>query len=159
MKKISNKRSLVLAIALSFVLFLIVFYSFELLAEILFSVSENVSLGTRYLSTQFFLTLFFSLIIGSTPILIYLLWRMAPVRSTHKKINSLLIVYGFMALFVAYRYFSLKLFFDNPLVMETIDGISIIHGFRIEDFNYEYFLFGGLVVGWLCCYFILKERD
>lgn len=154
----NKKTTLVLTILTSLVLFILTFTQFEKLFQFLMPRIENLQYQTTDIRTQFKLEIFFSIVIGLTPILLYLTWRLGRIEKTKRRTFSGLIVIGFIAISVAIRHYLIKSSLSGLTNLKTQTGETIYHSFAIEDLNFENYLLGGLILGCMVSYLFLKDK-
>lgn len=154
----NKKTTLVLTILTSLVLFILTFTQFGKLLEFLMPRIENLQYQTTDIGSQFKLAIFFSIVIGLTPILLYLTWRLGRIEKTKRRTYSGLIVIGFMAISVALRQYLIKSSFSGLTNLKTQTGETIYGSFAIENLNFENYLLGGLILGCIVSYLFLKDK-
>ena len=154
----NKKRTLVLTILTSLVLFILTFTQFGKLFEFLMPRIENLQYQTTDIRSQFKLAIFFSIVIGLTPILLYLTWRLGRIEKTKRRIYSGLIIICFMTISVALRQYLIKLSFSEMTNLKAQTGETIYGSFDIENLNFENYLLGGLILGCIVSYLFLKDK-
>ena len=154
----NKKRTLVLTILTSLVLFILTFTQFGKLLEFLMPRIENLQYQTTDIRSQFKLAIFFSIVIGLTPILLYLTWLLGRIEKTKRRTYSGLIIIGFMTISVALRQYLIKLSFNEMTNLKAQTGETIYGSFDIENLNFENYLFGGLILGCIVSYLFLKDK-
>lgn len=151
----NNKITLILTIFASLVLFILTFTQFGKLFELLMPKFENFQYQTTEIGSQFKFALFFSIVIGLTPILLYLTWRLGRIEKTKRRMFSGLIVVVFMTVSIVLR----QQFFIRLTNLKTQSGETIYNSFTIENLYFEYYLLGGLVLGCIVSFFSLKDKE
>ncbi|MDP2161033.1 MAG: hypothetical protein Q8K02_11160 [Flavobacterium sp.] len=116
---------------------------------------ENLQYKTTEIGSQFKLALFFSIVIGLMPILLYLTWRLGRIEKTKRRMFSGLIVIFFMTISIVLR----QQFFIRLTNLKTQSGETIYNSFGVENLNFEYYLLGGLVLGCIVSFFSLKDKE
>lgn len=121
--------------------------------------------GIKFLSgaiNEFFIPMLqFSITLGVMPALLLLVWDKASIESTNRKIVSLVIILSSMALAVVLRYqmliWHLK---KNRSSFEEfpIPGVDNQIPFWLENLKYEYYIFGGMLLGCILAYIILRKK-
>lgn len=154
----NKKTTLILTIVTSIVLFILIFSTFGKLFELLLPQIENLQYQTAEMSSQFRLALFFSLVIGLAPILLYLTWRLARIEMTTRRIFSGLIVIVFMVIGILFRQQLIKSTFKKLTNLKTQTGETIYNSFAIENLHFEYYLLGGLILGCIVSFFTLRDK-
>ena len=154
----NKKTTLVLTILTSLVLFILTFTQFAKLFQFLMPRIENLQYQTTDIRSPFKLEIFFSIVIGLTPILLYLTWRLGRIEKTKRRIFSGLIVIGFIAISVALRHYLIKSSISGLTNLKTQTGETIYRSFAIEDLNFENYLLGGLILGCMVSYLFLKDK-
>ena len=154
----NKKITLVLTILTSLVLFILTFTQFGKLLEFLMPRIENLQYQTTDIGSQFKLAIFFSIVIGLTPILLYLTWRLGRIENTKRRTYSGLIVVVFMAISVALRQYLIKSTFSGLTYLKTQTDETIYSSFALENLNFENYLLGGLILGCIVSYLFLKDK-
>ena len=154
----NKKITLVLTILTSLVLFILTFTQFGKLLEFLMPRIENLHYQTADIGSQFKLAIFFSIVIGLTPILLYLTWRLGRIENAKRRTYSGLIVVVFMAISVALRHFLIKSTFSGLTYLKTQTDEAIYSSFALENLNFENYLLGGLILGCIVSYLFLKDK-
>jgi len=155
----NNKTTLILTIFTSLVLFILTFTQFGKLFELIMPKIENLQYQTTEVGSQFKLALFFSIVIGLMPILLYLTWRLGRIEKTKRRMFSGLIVIFFMTISIVLRQQFIKLTFNRLTNLKTQTGETIYNSFGVENLNFEYYLLGGLVLGCIVSFFSLKDKE
>ena len=155
----NNKTTLILTIFTSLVLFILTFTQFGKLFELIMPKIENLQYQTTEVGSQFKLALFFSIVIGLMPILLYLTWRLGRIEKTKRRMFSGLIVIVFMTISIVLRQQFIKLTFNRLTNLKTQTGETIYNSFGVENLNFEYYLLGGLVLGCIVSFFSLKDKE
>jgi len=154
----NKKTTLILTIITSIVLFTLTLTQFGKLFELLLPKIENLQYQTSEIGSQFRLVLFFSIVIGLTPILLYMTWRLARIEIKKRRIFSGLIVIVFMVLAIVLRQQLIKSTFKSLTNLKTQTGETIYNSFAIENLHFEFYLFGGLILGCIVSFFTLKDK-
>lgn len=154
----NKKTTLVLTILTSLVLFILTFTQFGKLFDFLIPRIENLQYETTNMTSHFKIAIFLSIIIGLTPILLYLTWRLGRIEKTKSRIYSGLIVIGFMAVSVVARQNLIRLSLYGLTNLKTQTGETTYCSFAIENLNFENYLLGGLVLGCIVSYLFLKKQ-
>lgn len=146
--------TLLLIIFTSLALFALTIFQFNKIFEFLFPKNENVLYMTNSLHSSFSLAFVVSIAVALVPILIYITWRVAPISTVKNKLLSGLLIFFFMILSIVIRQQTIKFYsqLSNPK-----DGKPKIV-YPIEKANFEYFLFGGLVLGCVLSYVTLRDK-
>lgn len=113
---------------------------------------------TTSLSGPFKTMLLFSLVFGLMPIIIFLTWRYSPIFSGKKKLVSVFMVVVCMTLAIIARQQTLKLYFAEQTKNVTSTADIPIVNYPIDQVNFEYYLLGGLCVGCIASYVVLREK-
>jgi len=145
-------------ILLSIILFIISYFGFSKISDLLLPKVENVDFYTTNLRDSFLQNLYYSLIIGITPIFIYGTWVISKIKNVTNRYLSIILVFMTMLTFILLRMEVLKLKFKNLPILESETGEIITHTFNIKNLNYEYFLLIGLISGCILCYLIFKSK-
>jgi len=156
---VNNKTTLILIIFTSLVLFILTFTQFGKLFELIMPKIENLQYQTTEIGSQFKLALFFSIVIGLMPILLYLTWRLGRIEKTKRRMFSGLIVIVFMTISIVLRQQFIKLTFNRLTNLKTQTGETIYNSFGVENLNFEYYLLGGLVLGCIVSFFSERQRS
>jgi hypothetical protein len=119
---------------------------------------ENLQYQATDIGSQFKLAIFFSIVIGLTPILLYVTWRLGRIEKTKRRIYSGLIVVVFMAISVALRQYLIKSTFSRPTDLKAQTDGTIYSSFALENLNFESYLLGGLILGCVVSYLFLKDK-
>ena len=154
----TDKKTLLPVILSSIVLFILTLIQFEKLFLQIIPRIENLQFQTTNIGSQFKLGLFFSIIIGLIPILLYLTWRIGRIEIKKRRIFSGLIVITFMTIAIIFRQQLIKLKFQGLINLKTQTGETIYNSLNIEDLHFEYYLFGGLILGCIVSFFSLKTN-
>jgi hypothetical protein len=155
----NKKTTLVLTMLTSLVLFILTFTQFRKLLEFLMPKIENIQYQTTDIGSQFKLALFFSIVIGLTPIFLYLTWRFGRIEKTKRRTYCGLIVIVFMAISVALRQYLIKSTFSGLTNLKSQTGETIYSSFATENLNFEYYVLGGLILGCIVSYLFLKDKE
>jgi len=155
----NKKTTLVLTIITSIVLFILTFSQFGKLFELILPKIENIQFYSSEMDSQFKLGLFFSIVIGLSPILLYLTWRLARIEITKRRMYSGLIVVVFMIISIVLRKQFIKLTFKGQSNMATQTGETIYNSFAIENLNFEYYLLFGLILGCIVSFIFLRNKE
>lgn len=153
----NKKTTLFLTILTSLVLFILTFTQFGKLLEFLMPRIENLQYQATDIGSQFKLAIFFSIVIGLTPILLYVTWRLGRIEKTKRRIYCGLIVVVFMAISVALRQYLIKSTFSGPTDLKAQTDGTIYRSFALENLNFENYLLGGLILGCVFSYLFLKD--
>jgi len=154
----NKKTTLILTIVTSIVLFILTLTIFGKFFELLLPKIKNLQYQTTEMSSQFRLVLFFSIVIGLAPILLYLTWRLARIEITKRRIFSGLIVMVFMVIAIIFRQQLIKSTFKGLTNLKTQTGETIYNSFAIENLHFEYYLLGGLIFGCIVSFFTLRDK-
>ena len=154
----NKKTTLFLTILASLVLFILTFTQFKKLLEFLMPRTENLQYHYTHITTQFKLTLFFSIIIGLTPLFLILTWRLGRIDKTVRRIYSGFIVVFLMSISIALKYYLVKLTLYRITDLKTKTSETINNSFAIEDLNFESYLLAGLILGCIVSYFLFKKN-
>lgn len=106
----------------------------------------------------FYTKLLFSLVLGLTPVFIFLTWRLSPIVSRNRKLASVLTVVLFMILSIIVRQQILISYFTRltKSFNSALDKVNV--SYPVDHFNFEYYLFGGLIMGCLISLFLLRQK-
>jgi hypothetical protein len=148
-------RTLIISIALFLIgqcVFVNLFEFFEPKFDLLtFRVVEN----KKVIPTS----ILFSLTLFLTPILIFGTWRISRIDSIRKEIVSVLIVLSLMILAIWLRHLEVKAFythlFKNHLILIKDNKAKIQ---TIDPVNFVYYMFGGLCVGCIVSFLLLRSK-
>ncbi|GEM_PF-1145400 len=143
---------------LSITLFITSYFLVPKISNLLIPKIENLRFYSTSLNEQFKLHLYFSIIIGIAPILLYFTWRLAKINNKSQKILSFLFVFIFMAISIFTRQQILKYKFKNLPNLRTETDEIIINSFHIKNLNYEFYLLIGLLLGCVTSYLIFKNK-
>ncbi|MET4141007.1 hypothetical protein [Pedobacter sp. UYP1] len=155
----NNKTLIVLTIVSSIILFILTMTQFWKLFGLLLPEIENLKYNSTSLTGQFRTTLFFSAVIGLAPILLYLTWLLASVRTTKNRIVSIFIVFTFMIISTIWRQQTIKSAFTEIPDLKTQSEETVYSTVSIENLNFEYYLLGGLILGCMVSYLITKNQS
>lgn len=154
----NKKTTLILTIITSIVLFILTLTQFGKLFEILLPKIENLQYQTSEMGSQFRLVLFFSIVIALTPILLFITWRIARIEIIKRRILSGIIVIVLMILAIVLRQQLIKSTFKSLTNLKTQTGETIYNSIAIENLHFEYYLLGGLILGCMVSFFVLKNK-
>lgn len=146
--------TLLLIIITSLVLFVLTIIQFDKIFELLLPKIENVSLISNSLHSSFSIGLLFSIVVALAPILVYITWRVSPISTIKNKMLSSFLIVLFMMLSIIIRQQTIKM---NSQLSNPNDGNPQIV-YPIEKAHFEYFLFGGLVIGCVLSYITLRDK-
>jgi hypothetical protein len=88
----NNTAALIITLVISVLLFILTFLKFDSVLKAL--IPNNVTVSVTEVGGLFKTMFFFSLIVGIAPIVLYLTWRIAPIKSSFRRSTSVLIVYA-----------------------------------------------------------------
>ncbi|MFT3705775.1 MAG: hypothetical protein QM802_25625 [Agriterribacter sp.] len=118
--------------------------------------------GAKYQATEiggtFGRTLLLSLLLGILPIAIFLLWRYAPIPSGKKRMMSIGIIAGCMLLAIIIRRMMLLFYFKEMLDHQPGTGIQLTANYPLSQVNFEYYLLGGLCVGYILSAIFFRDK-
>ncbi|MCC6289677.1 MAG: hypothetical protein IT249_17505 [Chitinophagaceae bacterium] len=153
-----SKTTIILTILISIALFVLGLFTFDRLFEIILPKVDGGFYQVTELGGQFKTTLLFSFVLGLTPFLILLTWRLAPIISRSKKLASVLTVIVCMTGAIIVRQQILKSCFTGLTknFTSTVDKMNV--SYPVDQINFEYYLFGELIVGCPISYFLLRQK-
>ena len=153
-----SKTTIILTILISIALFAMGLFTFDRLFEIILPKVDGGFYQAIELGRQFRTTLLLSLALGLTPFFILLTWRRSPIISKSKKLASVLTIIVCMALAIIVRQQILKSYFTGLTknLTSTVDKINV--SYPLDQVNFEYYLFGGLIVGCFISYFLFRLK-
>jgi hypothetical protein len=146
-------------VLLSITLFITSFFWFPKISNLLIPKIENLNFYSINLNEQFKLNLYFSAIIGITPIFLYFTWKLAKISNKGQKVLSFIFVFIFMGITIFTRQQILKYKFKNLPNLRTETDEIITNTFHIKNLNYEYYLLIGLLLGCVTSYLIFKNKE
>jgi|SRR5690606_8388348 len=146
-------------VLLSITLFITSFFLFPKISNLLIPKIENLNFYSINLNEQFKLNLYFSAIIGITPIFLYFTWKLAKISNKAQKVLSFIFVFIFMGITIFTRQQILKYKFKNLPNLRTETDEIITNTFHIKNLNYEYYLLIGLLLGCVTSYLIFKNKE
>lgn len=154
----NKKAALVIIITTSLVLFILTLTQFSKLFDLLLPKIENLQYQTNEIGSQFKLGLFFSIVIGLTPIFLYLTWQLGRIEIIKRRMYSGLIVVGFMTISIILRQQVIKWTYKLTN-LETQTEETIHNSFAIENLNFEYYLLVGLILGCIVSFLSLRDKE
>ena len=146
--------TLLLIIITSLVLFVLTIIQFDKIFELLLPKIENVSFISNSLHSSFSTGLLFSIAVALVPILVYITWRISPISTTKNKMLSGLVILLFMILSIFIRQQTIKM--NSQLSNPKAGNPKMVY--PVEKAHFEYFLFGGLVIGCVLSYITLRDK-
>ena len=155
----SSKATIIAVLAISTLLFLAgrfaYTYFFQIAEPNIDGVSFEVTSGNGVINTS----LLFSGTLLLIPILIYILWRLAPIKSSRRRIVSILIVLLFISIGIFIRHQEVKTYFTRVVrpALLTKGKTQIVY--PIDPVNFVYYILGGLFLGLIASWLLLKQSD
>jgi hypothetical protein len=131
---------------------------FGKLFELLLPNIENLKYQSTNLGGEFRFKLFFSIIVGLTPILLFLTWQLAPIRLLKYRFFSGLIVIFFIIISIVLRQHLIKATFNLVTNFKTQTTETIYTAFSIDNLHFEYYLLCGIILGCVLSYFLFQEK-
>src|SRR5690625_7005152 len=89
-------------ILLSIILFIISYFGFSKISDLLLPKVENVDFYTTNLRDSFLQNLYYSLIIGITPIFIYGTWVISKIKNVTNRYLSIILFFIIMLTFILF---------------------------------------------------------
>ena len=154
----NNSTQIILTIISAIVLFLLTITQFGNLFTLLLPKIDNLMFSPTSIGGQFRIRLLFSMVVGLTPISIYLTWRLSPISNTKKKTISGLIILVSMAFAIFLRQQSIKSAYSGMTNLKNQTSEIIFNSFSIENLHFEYYLLIGLILGCVVSFFTLKDK-
>lgn len=152
------KITIILTIFISIALFVVAFFSFGTIYESLLPRVNNGFYQASEFIGLFDTSLVPALVIGLIPLLIWTTWRLANITSNRQKILSISIVIICITLAVLVRREMIKFYFAGLTgKTETING-KIYVSFPLNKVNFEFYMYGGLIIGCLISYLLFRQR-
>lgn len=154
----NNTATLIITLVISILLFILTFLKFDSVLKVL--IPSNITISVSEVGGIFKQMFFFSLIVGIAPILLYLTWRIAPIKSFFRRSISALILILSIVLALVIRKEQLKLVnepFSN-LKTETSEMI-FSNSLDQNSLYFEYYLLSAILVSCFLCGIFLKEKS
>lgn len=154
----NNTSIFIITLVISIVLFILTFLMFDKILTAL--IPENLSISRMGVGGIFKANFFFSLLVGIAPILLYLTWIIAPIKSFFRRSTSVIIVILSIVLALVVRKEQLKSVNEQFTNLKTEAG-ELIRSNQIvlESLHFEFYLIGAILVSCLLCGFFLKEKS
>lgn len=152
------KTTIILTILFSITLFISGLLTFERFFETILPKVDGGFYQVTEIGGEFKTMLLFSSVFALTPFLILLTWRYSPIVSVSKKLASVLTIVVCMTLAIILRQQIIKSYFTGLTknFNSTVDKINV--NYPVDQVNFEYYLFGGLIVGCLISCFFLRQK-
>ncbi|MFN5985150.1 MAG: hypothetical protein ACK46Y_10655 [Fluviicola sp.] len=151
----SNSATLISTLVISILLFILTFLKFDSILKAL--IPSGITISVLEVGGMFKQMFFFSLMVGITPILVYLTWRIAPIKSFFRRSTSVLIVILSMILALVLRKEQLKLV-NEPFSNFKNDEIIFSNTLAHDSLHFEYYLLSAILISCFLCGIILKEK-
>lgn len=155
----TNKVSLIVTFIIALVLFSITFFQWNSIADILIPNDGNIQYSSISLRANLQVVLFFSMVVGMTPILLFLLWSLSSIHTLINRFLSSLIVVLLMTTALFLRFWFLKITAKRLSNYSTLNDEKVFIYLAIENLNYEYYLLIGLALGCIISFFIFKANN
>ena len=155
----SSKDTIISVLAISISLFLVGHFAytsfFQFAEPNVDGISLEVTRGDGVIETS-------SLFSGTLlliPILVYVLWKLAPINSPRRRIASVLVLLLFISLGIFVRHQEVKTY-----LVRVVRPTLLINGkrqidYRIDPVNFVYYILGGLFLGLMASWLLLKQKD
>jgi CBS domain containing-hemolysin-like protein len=152
----NNTSTLIITFVISILLFFLTFLKFDGVLKVL--IPGDITISVLEVGGMFKQMFFFSFMVGITPILVYLTWRIAPIKSFFRRSTSALIVILSMILALILRIEQLKLV-NEPFSNLKTDDIIFSNTLAHDSLHFEYYLLIAILVSCLLCGIFLKEKS
>ncbi|MFT3681026.1 MAG: hypothetical protein QM791_12180 [Ferruginibacter sp.] len=154
----NSKITIILIVLISIVLFVLGLFLFGNIYEILLPKPDNGFYQETASGGQFKRSLIFAVVFGLTPIFIWATWRLAPITLKLQKNYTILTVIVCILLAVVLRQQLLKLYFSRFTNNINSTTANLHVGYPIDKVYFEYYMFGGLIMGCLISYLLFRQR-
>lgn len=131
---------------------------FRNLFEMILPNIKNLKYQTSNLNGLFKLRLYFSIVVGLAPILLYITWILAPITNTKNRIFSGLIVIVFMIVAIVFRQMTIISTFNKLTNLKTETGETISNFFPMDNLHFEYYIFCGLLLSCILNFVMFKDK-
>ena len=118
-------------------------------------ISFDITNGSGVINTSWL----FSSVLFLIPILIYVVWKLAPIHSPRRRIASILIVLLFVSIAIFVRHQEVRTYFTRVVLPALLTNGKTNINYSIDPVNFVYYLFGGLIFGWLLSWMLLKQKS
>lgn len=153
-----SKTAIILAIAISVILFLTGFLTSGIIYVYLLPKVDNVFYQDAELNGHFISTLIFSVTLALIPILLLLTWRLSPITEKRKKAASVVTVVLCMATSLVVRQQIIKSYLSKLAITMNLSNEKSHIIYPIDKVNFELYLVLGLCVGCVVSYFLYKQE-
>jgi hypothetical protein len=105
-------------------------------------------------------SILFSLTLFLIPIFILLIWRLSQVTTPSKKTESVFVILFFIAASLWIRHIEVKSYYTYLLHNNLIylkDNLPV--NAPIDPVNFVYYMFGGLCIGCIFSYFLVRQKN
>lgn len=152
----SKSSTLIFTLVISISLFILTFLKFDSILKAL--IPSDITISVSGIGGMFKQMFFFSLMVGIAPILVYLTWRIAPIKSFFRRSISALIVILSMVLALIFKKEQLKLV-NEPISNLKTEKIIFSKTLAHDSLHFEYYLLSAILVSCLLCGIFLKEKS
>lgn len=154
----NNSATLIITLVISILLFILTFLKFDSVLKVL--IPNNLTITISQVGVLFKQKFIISLVVGIAPILLYLTWRIAPIKSFFRRSISASIVILSMILALVLRKEQLKLVNEPFSNLKTDTGEIIFSNTLTHDsLHFEYYLLSAILVSCFLCGIFLKEKS
>lgn len=161
-----STQTIIIAIILSIVLFFVGLYTWGNIFNALLPIVGDVKYIDTSLNGQFINSLLFSLTLALIPITTILVWKLAPVFKTQRKILTVFIIIIAVTASLLVRREMIKYQARHLQPTTSLDYTDQSNpqpktfetGIPVSALNFELFAFAGLVIGGAISFLSLKQR-
>lgn len=153
-----SKTTIILSIFISMAFFALGLFTFDKLRELILPKVDGGFYQVLEINTGFKMSLLFSLVLGLTPIAIYLLWQYSPIVSKQKRLSSILLIILCLVLAMIARHQMIKSYFARVVSNSSSSIEKVNVNFTMEDVHLEYYLFLGLCLGCIISFWTLRQK-
>lgn len=154
----SSKSIIIAVLTISLVLFLTgqfaYRYFFHFAEPTVDGILFKVTNGAGAIKTS----LLFSSGLFLIPILAYTVWKLAPINSSQRRIGSILIVLLFISIAIFVRHQEVKTYFTRVVRPALLTNGKTPIDYPIDPVNFVYYIFGGLFLGLIVSWLLLRQR-
>lgn len=103
-------------------------------------------------------SLLFALALALIPVFLLMVWQLTPIVTVNKKLLSVLIVFVLMVVAIWIRQRSVKSYYTSLSKNPALANFSNGQQYPIDPVNLVYYMFLGLCIGSMLCYFLFRPR-
>lgn len=154
-----SKNKIILTVLISILLFVSGLFVSGGIYDMLLPKIDNSSFQITEIGDPFRISVFFSFVLGLTPIFIWTTWLLTPIVVKSKRFLCAVIIIICMALAIFIRQQAIRSNLSRLTtnISSTKDQLNV--SYPIDKVHFEYYMLGGLFIGCIISYFLFRQKS